>query len=93
MGASDEPGGHAAGVVDGEHDPVPEGVDEGAAGGWFGEPGCLDLAVVVAEAAQVIGERAPPAGAYPMCQCRAVASVMPRLVRYPGAQLPASWPV
>ena len=33
VGASDEPGGHAAGVVDGEHDPVPEDVDEGAAGG------------------------------------------------------------
>ena len=37
-------------------------VDEGSAGGWLGEPGCLDLVVAVAEAAQVVGERGPPGG-------------------------------
>ena len=58
-GAADEPGECAALVVDREHDPVPEVVDERSAGGEAGEPGGLDRVVVVAEAAQVVGERGP----------------------------------
>ena len=61
-GAAGEPGEHAGGVVHGEHDPVPEPVDEGSAGGAGGEPGCLDRVIMVAEAAQVAGEGGPPGG-------------------------------
>ena len=50
-------------VMDREHDPVPEVVDERAAGGNAGEPGGLDRVVVVAEGAEVAGKRGPSAGA------------------------------
>jgi len=49
-------------VVDGQHDPVPEVVDERAVGGAAGEPGRLDVAIGVPEAAQVPGERCPSGG-------------------------------
>ena len=48
--------------MDREHDPVPEVVDERAAGGDAGEPGGLDRVVVVAEDAEVAGQRGPSAG-------------------------------
>src|SRR5690242_12249943 len=58
-GAAGEPGEFAGGVVRGEHDPVPEPVDEGSAGGAGGEPGGLDRVIAVAETAQVAGQSVP----------------------------------
>src|SRR5207245_7908966 len=45
-----------------QHDPVAEVVDERAAGGDAGEPGGLDRVIVVAEGAEVAGERGPASG-------------------------------
>jgi hypothetical protein len=61
-GAAEEPRDVSALVMDREHDPVPEVVDERAAGGDAGEPGGLDRVVVVAEGAEVAGQRGPAAG-------------------------------
>ena len=48
--------------MDGQHDPVPEVVDERAAGGAAGQPGRLDVVIGVPEAAQVPGEHTPSGG-------------------------------
>ena len=61
-GAAEEPRDVPVLVMDREHDPVPEVVDEASAGGDAGEPGCLDRVVVVAEGTEVAGQRGPSAG-------------------------------
>ena len=61
-GAAEEPRDVSALIMDREHDPVPEVVDERASGGKPGEPGGLDRVVVVTEGAEVIGESGPSAG-------------------------------
>ena len=48
-------------VVDRQHDPVPEVIDERSAGTDTGQPGGLDRIVVVAAAAEVARQRGPSA--------------------------------
>lgn len=54
-GAADETGERPLLVVDGQHDPVSEVIDEGPAGGDSGQPGGLDRVVWTAVAAEVVG--------------------------------------
>src|SRR5579863_6919693 len=65
MCASDKSGEHAVLVVHGEHDSIPEDVNERSPGGLLGEPGCLDLVVTIAKTAQVIRQSSPPAWRVP----------------------------
>jgi hypothetical protein len=61
-GAAEEPRDVSALVMNRQQDPVAEVVDERAAGGNAGDSGGLDRVVVVAEDAEVAGERGPSAG-------------------------------
>ena len=56
-GAAEEPRDVSALVMNRQHDPVAEVVDERAAGGDACESGGVDRVVVVAEGAEVAGER------------------------------------
>jgi hypothetical protein len=61
-GAAEEPRDVPALIMDREHDPVPEVVDEFSSVGEAGEPGRLDRVVVATEGAEVIGQSGPSAG-------------------------------